>query len=79
MPRRSSTSTSSFGALAPADLFRQGADLSPLVGALSQLDDPEDLKIRTPVQIQQGTADQTVFKVFTDQLVDELQAARRSR
>jgi pimeloyl-ACP methyl ester carboxylesterase len=64
------TSPSSFGALAPADLLRQGADLSPLVDALSQLDDPEDLKIRTPVQVQQGTADQTVFKLFTDPLVD---------
>ena len=41
------------------------------MGALSKLDDPEDLKIRTPVQIQQGTADQTVFKLFTDPLVDE--------
>jgi pimeloyl-ACP methyl ester carboxylesterase len=64
-------SPSSFGAIAPADLLRQGADLSPLLTALTQLDDPEDLKIRTPVQIQQGTADQTVFKLFTDPLVDE--------
>jgi fermentation-respiration switch protein FrsA (DUF1100 family) len=63
-------SPSSFGAIAPADLLRQGADLSPLLTALTQLDDPEDLKIRTPVQIQQGTADQTVFKAFTDPLVD---------
>jgi pimeloyl-ACP methyl ester carboxylesterase len=63
------SSPSSFGAIAPADLFRQNADLSPVTGALSKLDDPEDLKIRTPVQIQQGTADQTVFKLFTDSLV----------
>ncbi len=64
-------SPSSFGGIAPADLLRQGADLQPLVSALSQLDDPEDLRIRTPVQIQQGTADQTVYKLFTDPLVDE--------
>jgi pimeloyl-ACP methyl ester carboxylesterase len=61
----------SFGAIAPADLLRQGADLQPLLDALSQLADPEDLKIRTPVQIQQGTADQTVYKLFTDPLVNE--------
>ena len=60
---------SSFGALAPADLIRQGADVSAIEGALSTLDDPDDLRIRTPVQIQQGTADQTVFKLFTDPLV----------
>ncbi len=64
-------SPSSFGGIAPADLLRRGADLQPLVSALSQLDDPEDLRIRTPVQIQQGTADQTVYKLFTDPLVDE--------
>ena len=64
-------SPSSFGAIAPADVLRQGADLTPLTSALSKLDDPEDLHIRTPVQIQQGTADQTVFKLFTDPLVDE--------
>jgi pimeloyl-ACP methyl ester carboxylesterase len=64
-------SPSSFGGIAPADLLRQNADLKPLVSALSQLADPEDLRIGTPVQIQQGTADQTVFKLFTDPLVDE--------
>jgi pimeloyl-ACP methyl ester carboxylesterase len=64
-------STSSFGAIAPADLIRQGADNAPLVAQLGKLDDPEDLRIRTSVQVQQGVADQTVFKVFTDQLVDE--------
>jgi pimeloyl-ACP methyl ester carboxylesterase len=63
------SSPSSFGALAPADLVRQGVDFGPATAALSKLDDPEDLKIRTPVQIQQGTADATVLKIFTDQLV----------
>ena len=65
------TAPSSFGGIAPADLLRQGADLNPLVSALGKLDDPEELNIRTPVQIQQGTADQTVFKLFTDPLVEE--------
>jgi pimeloyl-ACP methyl ester carboxylesterase len=64
-------SASSFGGIAPADLLRRGADLNPLLKALSQLVDPEDLRIRTPVQVQQGTADQTVYKLFTDPLVDE--------
>ena len=63
------SSTSSFGSIAPADLIRQGTDLGPATTALSQLDDPEDLQIRTPLQIQQGTADQTVFQTFTDQTV----------
>jgi pimeloyl-ACP methyl ester carboxylesterase len=63
------SSTSSFGALAPADLVRQGVDFGPATAALSKLDDPEELKIRTPVQIQQGTADATVLKLFTDPLV----------
>jgi pimeloyl-ACP methyl ester carboxylesterase len=63
------SSPSSFGAIAPADLVRQGVDFGPATAALSKLDDPEDLKIRTPLQIQQGTADATVFKAFTDPLV----------
>jgi pimeloyl-ACP methyl ester carboxylesterase len=63
-------SPSSFGGIAPADVLRQGADLSPLLNALSKVADPDELKIRTPVQIQQGTADTTVFKLFTDPLVD---------
>ena len=65
------TSAGSFGALAPADLIRSGADTRPVIAALGQLDDPEDLRIRTPVRIQQGTADATVFKAFTDPLVDD--------
>jgi len=59
----------SFGALAPASLLRQGIDTGPATAALAQLDDPEDLRIRTPVRVQQGTADNAVFKVFTDPLV----------
>ena len=48
-----------------------GANLDPLVAALNT-QDPETLKITTPVEIQQGTADTTVFPQFTDQLVAAL-------
>ena len=34
-------------------------------------EDPERLTIRTPVRIHQGTADSTVFKLFTDPLVED--------
>jgi pimeloyl-ACP methyl ester carboxylesterase len=58
----------SFGALAPSQLFRADADLTPIVAALGA-NDPEDLTIRTPLRIEQGKADTTVFPAFTDQLV----------
>ena len=59
----------SFGALAPATLIRPEVDISAVVTALNG-QDPERLSIRTPVRIQQGTADGTVFKLFTDPLVE---------
>jgi acetyl esterase/lipase len=62
------TEATSFGGLAPADLFVPGANLSGLVAALNK-NDPEDLKLSGRVQIEQGTTDTTVFKPFTDQLV----------
>jgi pimeloyl-ACP methyl ester carboxylesterase len=62
--------SSSFGGIAPADIVRSDVNLAPIVAALGAKDDPEDLKIRTPVRIQQGTADTTVFQAFTDSLVD---------
>ena len=61
----------SFGAVAPADLFRPDAQLDPVIAALNA-NDPETLKIPGPVLIEQGTADTTVFPNFTDQLVGEL-------
>ena len=61
--------TGSFGTLAPSSLLRPGIDSGPATAALAQLDDPDELRIRTPVRIQQGTADNTVFKLFTDPLV----------
>jgi len=62
----------SFGNLAPADLFRSDADLGPIAAALDRDDDAENLTIRTPVRIEQGTADTTVFPAFTDQLAQAL-------
>jgi pimeloyl-ACP methyl ester carboxylesterase len=62
------TGPSSYGALAPADVFRSGADLTALSDRLNADADPDDLKISTPVLIAQGTGDQTVFPAFTQQL-----------
>ena len=63
----------SFGGLPLNQIFRSGADLGPLVAAIDA-NDPENLRIRTPVRVEQGAADGTVFKTFTDQLVDEYEA-----
>jgi len=65
------TESDSFGGLAPSELFKPDAQLAPMVAALNE-NDPETLKIRTPVQIEQGDADTTVFKTFTDQLAPDL-------
>jgi pimeloyl-ACP methyl ester carboxylesterase len=62
----------SFGGVAPANLFRPDANIDPLIAALNADDDPEALRIRTPVRIEQGKADTTVFPSFTDDLVSEL-------
>jgi pimeloyl-ACP methyl ester carboxylesterase len=64
----------SFGGLPLNQIFRTGVDLSPLVNAIENEDDPEHLRIPNPVRIEQGDADGTVFKSFTDQLVDEYEA-----
>jgi pimeloyl-ACP methyl ester carboxylesterase len=59
-----------FGSVAPAELLRSDVDTTAVLAALSTKDDPEDLTIHTNVRIQQGTADATVFKAFTDPLVE---------
>jgi pimeloyl-ACP methyl ester carboxylesterase len=64
----------SFGAVAPANLFRPDADVNPVIAALGSDDDPEQLKIAGPVLIEQGTADTTVFPNFTADLNTELKA-----
>jgi pimeloyl-ACP methyl ester carboxylesterase len=67
------TAKSSFGGVAPADLMKPGADLKRLEKALAAKDDVEAVRIKTPVQIDQGTADTTVFPNFTDALVQEFE------
>ena len=63
-----------FGDVPPADLFKSGTDFTPFAAALDRLDDAENLKIRTPVRIDQGTADTTVFPTFTEQTVKAYKA-----
>ena len=65
------TGPGSFGALAPASLIRPELDVSAPIAVLSRLADPEALRVRTRVRVQQGTADGVVFKPLTDALVDE--------
>jgi pimeloyl-ACP methyl ester carboxylesterase len=65
--------TSSWGGLAPSEIERSGADSKALVAFLNT-NDPEDLKIRTPVLLLQGTADTTVLPPFTDLLDSQLRA-----
>jgi dienelactone hydrolase len=67
------SAASSFGALAPAGIFRAQPDFSAAAAALDR-EDPSHLRIATPVLIEQGANDTTVFPVFTDQLAKELQA-----
>lgn len=62
-----------FGSVKPKEFFRDGADLSPGYAAL-EANDAGTLKIRTAVHIAQGTADGTVLKPWTDELVQKLRA-----
>jgi dienelactone hydrolase len=64
----------SFGGLPLNQILRTDADLSALFAAIA-VSDPEHLAIETPVRIEQGDADATVFKSFTDQLVADYQSA----
>jgi fermentation-respiration switch protein FrsA (DUF1100 family) len=61
---------SSFGGVPLDQLLRSGVNLDPLFTTVGT-SDPEKLSIKTPVRIEQGDADGTVFKAFTDQLVDQ--------
>jgi pimeloyl-ACP methyl ester carboxylesterase len=61
----------SFGGLAPADLFAPGANLSGVDATLSA-NDAETLKIPGTVQIEQGSADTTVIPGPTADLVAQL-------
>jgi dienelactone hydrolase len=64
---------SSFGGVPLNEILRSGVNLEPLFATIGG-SDPEKLSIKTPVRIEQGDADGTVFKVFTDQLVDDYKA-----
>jgi pimeloyl-ACP methyl ester carboxylesterase len=65
--------TESWGGVAPANILKDGVDKAPLLAAADK-SDPENLKIKTPILIVQGTADGTVLPLFTDQLYSELGA-----
>lgn len=62
----------SFGGIAPSELIRDGADTAPLYSVLT--DENPAVKTEAPILLAQGTADTTVFPVYTDQLNDELTA-----
>jgi pimeloyl-ACP methyl ester carboxylesterase len=61
----------SFGGLAPKDIFKAGTDFAP-ISKLLKANDPAILTIKTPLRIEQGAADTTVIPLFTDQLVTDL-------
>jgi pimeloyl-ACP methyl ester carboxylesterase len=61
-----------FGALAPSQLFRPGADLSRFFGLLAAQNPA--LRIHGPVLILQGLTDSLVQPDITDRLVRELKA-----
>lgn len=63
-----------FAGMAPSEALKPDADLTAVVAFLNA-NDPETLRIRTPVEILQGTADTTVLPLFTDQLDQQLRAA----
>ena len=60
----------SFGGLPLNQFVKSGADLQPALTVVGE-SDPEHLRPRTPIRIEQGTADGTVFETFTRQLADE--------
>jgi acetyl esterase/lipase len=66
------SAATSFGGLAPKDLFRPNTDFTPISKAL-QANDPAILLFRSsPVRIEQGASDTTVIPAFTDLLVKDL-------
>jgi acetyl esterase/lipase len=61
----------SIGGLAPSEFFKENTDLGPLTADLD-ISDPENLKIKSPLAVEQGAADTTVFPGLTDDLVKQL-------
>jgi pimeloyl-ACP methyl ester carboxylesterase len=64
-------SDSEFAQTAPRDLLRQGIDLGDLEATLAA-NDPTDLKVTTPLLVEQGQNDTTVLPAFTDAMVQGL-------
>jgi dienelactone hydrolase len=58
------------GGIPPSHLMRSGADLSPVNPVLAAMNPL--VRTAAPILIAQGSADTTVFPVYTDQLKDEL-------
>ena len=65
----------SMGGLAPAEFFKDDADLTGLAATVEK-SDPENLKVTTPLAVEQGSADTTVAPGLTDQLVKELRGRK---
>jgi pimeloyl-ACP methyl ester carboxylesterase len=65
------SASDSIGGLAPSEFFRSDADTAPVVTALD-LSDPENLTIKSPLDVEQGGADSTVFPALTDDMVKQL-------
>jgi pimeloyl-ACP methyl ester carboxylesterase len=60
----------SFGGLSPAEMFKEQPSGKPV--ALLDKNDPDNLKLPSVTQVEQGETDATVFKPVTDQLVKKL-------
>lgn len=58
------------GGIAPSNLFRAGADLTALRATLATMNPA--VRSSAPILIAQGSADATVFPIFTQQLSREL-------
>jgi pimeloyl-ACP methyl ester carboxylesterase len=65
----------SVGGLAPAEFFKDDADLTGLVSTIEK-SDPENLTVKTSLDVEQGSADTTVLPGLTDQLVKELRGRK---
>jgi pimeloyl-ACP methyl ester carboxylesterase len=59
---------SEFAQTAPRDLFAAGADLGALTKAIAA-NDPTDLRLTTPLLVEQGAADTTVLPALTEAMV----------
>jgi len=67
------SASNSFGGLTPASLFAPTFNVAQSAQLIGRYDDPETLTIKTPVLIEQGLADTTVFPQFTAELDQEYQ------